>query len=117
MQLLNTSTAVTREFLLLYTYLLPTITLCAVFGINYLLGALAVNRLCKRYLPGKAEKLCFLPFVRYYYVGKLAFSGKFNSKGLSWVGIAFPIFEGLRVIGSLAMEIMRTVFAYASTVF
>ncbi|MBE7091119.1 MAG: hypothetical protein E7363_04300 [Clostridiales bacterium] len=112
MQLLLDVT-VTRETLLLNAYLLPFIMLLFSFGLNYMLGAFAVKSLCKRYLPGKAEKLCFLPFVRYYYVGKLAFSGKFSNKGLSWVGIAFPIIRGIEIAIDLVQNVLSTVFVYA----
>ncbi len=115
MQLLLDAT-VTRGFLLANTYIVPLISLLLSFGINYILGALAVKSLCKRYLPGKAEKLCFLPFVRYYYVGKLAFSGKYSNKGLSWVGILFPIVRGIEITVDLVQNLFTTVFAYACNV-
>ncbi len=105
---------VTRMDLIFTYYIIPLISIILSFGVNYVFGVLAVSRLCKRYLPGKAEKLCFLPFLRYYYVGKLAFSGKFNNRGLSWVGVAFPIVRGIAVVMELTIQIMATAFICAS---
>ena len=112
--LLATDTTVTSEAVLGVSYLLPVIVLITGFLLNYALGSAAVYSMAKRYNL-KSPSLVFVPFVRYYFVAKLAYGGTMNLSKKEWLGIAFPIIRGLCIVLDLVSQIIACIFAYGTT--
>ena len=105
---------VDRELLLGMLYLAPVIATGIVLLVNYCFGAAAMQVMAKRYQM-KNGALCWIPFVRYWFIGKLAYSGKFNLNKREWLCVVFPVVHGISVLFGFVERLILCLFAYSVT--
>ena len=102
----------TDEVLLAQNYVIPILSIIAILIVNYLFGAIAISKMMKRY--NMANSACaWIPAMRYYYLGKLAY-GSVNNSGKSALGILVTVFGAITTVYQLISSIYLCSAAFAA---